>query len=140
MNELIDKSQIPSDYGGSGPALAESASGVGSNVGERRKVVAYNHLFQIVKKQKPQSHQFIVGDDQGLVLKVYSRCNAGAKIELYKGDSKNALITIDVIGDSGKEEEPYSRTIGTFIGPEKYTLKITGTAPGSFLVLGIMNG
>jgi hypothetical protein len=141
MNELIDETQIPSDYGGSGHALAQSASGVGKAccVGEQRKVVVLNHLFQLTKKQKNQSHQFKVDEGQHMTLKLYTRCHAGVKVELLKGDSERALIAIEVVGGSEVEGEPYSRTIGTLAGSGRYTLKITGRIPGSFLILGIMN-
>lgn len=140
MNELIDRTQIPSEYGGLGPSLADSASGVRSNDSRQKQVVVYSHLFQLIKKQKPYSHQFTVDKGCQLVLSLYSRCGAEVKVELYKGKCEQALFVIDVIGDPSEQEQPYSRTIGTCSGPEEYTLKLIGKVPGVFLVLEIMNG
>lgn len=137
MNELIDETQIPSDYGGSGPALTESAAGVGKSSSQRRDLVVLNHLFQVAKKQKPQSHQFTVSKGQNIVLKLYTRSKAGAKIEYHRKDSLEEIIEMDVIGDSEDDEQPYSKTIGTCNVPGDYSLKLTGKIPGYFLILGI---
>lgn len=140
MNELIDHAQIPADYGGSGPSLSEAASGAGTHKkDEQRKIVVYNHLFILTKKQKPQSHEFTIEKGQQLALQLYTRCSAGVKVELFKDGIDKALIVMDIVGCAEEDDQPSSRTIGECAGPEKYTLKLTSNVPGSFLVLGKIN-
>ena len=139
MNEFIDVTQIPSDYGGAGPSLAESA---GKSFGDdkRQELIILNHLFQLTKKQKTQMYEFTVEKGNPIVLKLYTRCSAGATVELYKGGSDRAVIAVKVSGDEDDDDgKPYSRLIGTCVGPGKYTVKLSGKVPGSFLVLGIMD-
>ncbi|KAL3787254.1 hypothetical protein HJC23_004128 [Cyclotella cryptica] len=144
MNELIDQNQIPLDYGGSGPALAASAAGVGRESSDNgsvgsRKIVVLNHLIKLSKKQLQQKHQFTLEKGRHVTLKVYTRCSTSVDVTLYKGDSERVITDIDVVGDSDEEDQPYSRTIGACVGPGNFTIKLTGTVPGIFLILGLMN-
>lgn len=138
INELIDESQIPADYGGLGPALADSSGSVGDEPQSgRRKVVVLNHLMTLTKKHMEKTREFTVEEGKCCTLKLYSRCSSGVHVELFKSDSDSAIVNMNVVG--GEEEEPYSRTVGTCEGGEVYRLRLVGKVPGSFLILGIMS-
>jgi hypothetical protein len=144
MNELIDQTQIPLDYGGSGPALASSAAGVPTDSSDdgsvgSRKVVVLNHLIKLSKKHLHQKYQFTLEKGQHCTLKVYTRCSTRVNVTLCKGDPDRVITDIHVVRDTGEEEEPYSRTIGACSGPGNFTVKLTGSVPGNFLILGLMN-
>jgi len=136
MNELIDKSQIPSNYGGDGPSLAEAAAGGSTGPsGSRSKMVVLNELLTLTKKKSEMSHDFELEAGQQMTLSVYTRCKTGASAELLRSDGGSMMTKIDFVGD--EEDEPYSRTIGAVVGPGSFTVKLKlMSEPGVFLVLG----
>mmetsp|Transcript_16115 Transcript_16115/g.29206 ORF Transcript_16115/g.29206 Transcript_16115/m.29206 type:complete len:620 (+) Transcript_16115:194-2053(+) len=136
MLELIDESQIPSNYGcGTGPSLAESASGGGSDSGAKSKMVVLNELLPLTKRQPEKSHNFELEDGKELTLALYTRCKTGATASLFRAGNETPVTEIDITGD--KEDEPYSRTIGAIVGPGSFTVKLKGkNEAGVFLVLG----
>eukprot|EP00584_Thalassiosira_punctigera_P006403 CAMPEP_0172531302 /NCGR_PEP_ID=MMETSP1067-20121228/4765_1 /TAXON_ID=265564 ORGANISM="Thalassiosira punctigera, Strain Tpunct2005C2" /NCGR_SAMPLE_ID=MMETSP1067 /ASSEMBLY_ACC=CAM_ASM_000444 /LENGTH=632 /DNA_ID=CAMNT_0013315667 /DNA_START=193 /DNA_END=2091 /DNA_ORIENTATION=+ len=132
MRELIDESQLPSEYGGGGPSLAESAS---SSSGARSKMVVLNQLMFLTKKKSEMSHDFQLEMGQSMTLAVYTRCKTGATAELSRADNKALTTKIDIVGDN--DDEPYSRTVGALVGPGSFTIKLSlMSEPGVFLVLG----
>ena len=138
MKELIDISQIPSDYGGNGPSLAEAAaSGGSSEPGKTIEMVVINELISLTKKQAEKSHTFVLADGKRLMLTVYTKCKTGATATLSRADSGTLVTEIDIVGEN--ENEPYSRKIGGAIeGPGTFTVKLKASAavPGVFLLLG----
>jgi len=139
MEELIDNSQIPTDYGGNGLSLAEAASGGGSvdSSGAPSKMVVLNQLLSLGKgKHSEKSHTFELEDSKPFTLTVYTRCKVGASAALYRGADPEILVTeIDVVGD--KDDVPYQRTLGAIQGPGRFTIKLKAkSVPGVFLVLG----
>lgn len=136
MNELIDNSQIPSDYGGSGPALAKAASGVSKvDSRTRTKVVDFSHLIQLSKKNPENECIFEIEAEKQLTITVYSRCKTGCKATVSRvGDSKK-FFELDVVGDV--DEEPYHRTIGAVKEPGSYRVKLKSLSThGNYLVVG----
>ena len=136
MNELIDNSQIPSDYGGAGPSLAESASGVSSeNPGKRNKMVAISHLLSLSKKQTEKEYNFELESGKRMTLNVYTRCKTGCAATLYRGGASVVMTEVDVVGNT--DDEPYHRTIGALEGPGCFTVKLkSNSLPGNYLILG----
>ena len=136
MLELIDESQIPSNYGcGTGKSLAESASGGGSESGAKSKMVVLNELLPLTKRQPEKSHNFELEDGKELTLTVYTRCKTGATASLFRAGNETPVTEINFAGE--KEDEPYSRTIGAIVGPGSFTVKLKGkNEAGVFLVLG----
>ena len=136
MNELIDKSQIPSNYGGDGPSLAEAAAGGSSGPsGGRSKMVVLNELLTLTKKKSEMSHDFELVAGQQMTLSIYTRCKTGTSAELFRSDGGSMKTKIDIVGD--EEDKPYSRTIGAVVGPGSFTVKLKlMSVPGVFLVLG----
>jgi len=138
MQELIDKNQIPSDYGGTGPSLATAASGGAflddSGRGGNNAMVVLNQLLSTTKRQMEKSHDFELDEGKELMLKVYTRCKSGATVVLSRGGGEK-VTEVDVIGDT--DDEPYSTTIETIKGPGSFTVKVKARLePGVFLVLG----
>ncbi|KAL7537694.1 hypothetical protein ACHAWF_005873 [Thalassiosira exigua] len=134
MIELIDNSQIPSCYGGSGPSLAEAAAGT-KLPGTNNTMVVMNHLVTFPKKKSEKSHDFQVGDAQIMNVTIYTRCKAGCKATLLRTDTNAVVAEIDVAGET--EDEPYSQIIGDVAGPGSFTIKLEANPePGCFLCLG----
>ena len=135
MGEMIDASQIPSDYNGEGLSLAEAAaSPVGGESSSAGCLVVLNKLMNLSKKTPEQSHDFELKDEKQVTLTLYSRCKEGAKATLCRAGTGDQVTSIDGVNDS----EPYSRTIGTIKGPGSFSvrLKANSSDPGEFLVLG----
>ena len=136
MRELIDESQIPSCYGGTGPSLVEAASG--SKAGDtKNKMVVLNQLVPLTKKKPENEFSFDVNDSKPMTLTSYTRCKEGATATLLRiNDTDNVLSKIDVVGDKD-DGRPYNRTIGTLIGPGTFQVKLKAKSdPGPFLILG----
>jgi len=136
MNELIDSSQIPSDYGGIGPTLAKAAGGM-SNVdsSRRTKVVNFNHLIQLSKKNPENECTFEIEAEKQLTITVYSRCKTGCTATVTRVGDSNIFFELDVVGDV--EEEPYHRTIGAVKEPGSYRVKLKSLSThGNYLVVG----
>jgi hypothetical protein len=131
MGEMIDESQIPSEYNGKGSSLAEAAaSGVGGDAG---CMVVLNHLMNLSKKNPDQGHDFVLKDEKEVTLKVYTRCKEGAMATLCREGTCAQVTAIDGVNES----EPYSRTIGTIRGPGKFSVRIKANSEtGAFLLLG----
>lgn len=138
MLDLIDNSQIPSCYGGTGLSLAEAAAGSGSDSPDARsKMVVINELLNIQKKNSEKTHSFELDNTKPLTLTIWTRCKAGATAGLFKksGDNETLVTEIDISGEN--KDEPYSRTLGAIVGPGSFTVKIKSKAdPGAFLLLG----
>ena len=134
MEELIELSQIPSCFGGSGPSLAESAasSGDGRSSGMKSKVVVLNHLMHLSKKSPEKSFSFELDDVSE--VSVYTRCNSGAIATLLQADTDNVVKEIDIVGGEN-DDEPYSTTFGTVAGGKFTVVGRGGNEPGVFLVL-----
>lgn len=134
MGEMIDASQIPSDYNGEGLSLAEAAaSAVGGESSSAGRLVVLNTLMNLSKKTPEQSHDFELKDEKQVTLTVFSRCKEGAKATLCRASTGDQVTTIDGVNDC----EPYSRTIGTITGPGSFSVRLKANSePGVFLVLG----
>lgn len=140
MRELIDPSQIPSNYQGEGPSLAEAAStGVPGSPSRGRgasKMVVLNQLLSMTKRKPEASHRFELEDGKQMTLVVYTRCRAGAMAELVRADKEATVTKIDIVG--GEDDKPYSRTIGALVGPGSFMVKLKLMSdPGVFLLLGM---
>ena len=139
MQDLIDISQIPSDYGGSGGSLAEAAAGgpAANSSGTANKMVVLNHLLHLGKgKHAEKSYTFELEDSKQFTLTVWTRCKTGASAALYRGEEAGTKVSeVNIVGD--KDDTPYQRTVGAIKGPGKFTVKLKATSdPGVFLVLG----
>jgi len=138
MNELIDSSQIASDYGGSGPSLAEAAAGGSSDEesnGSRNKMVVLNQLLPLTKKRPVNGYDFEIEDSKQMTLTVYTRCKTGATATVIRNDNASLVSEISITGE--KEDTPYSRTICALQGPGSFTLELEAKdQPGVFLLLG----
>ena len=139
MEELIDNSQIPSDYGGTGGSLAAAAAGGSSpdSSGAACKMVVLNHLLNLGKgKQAEKSYTFELEDSRQFTLTVWTRCKAGASAALFRGEGEGTKVSeVNIVGD--KDDTPYQRTVGAIKGPGKFTIKLKAKSdPGVFLVLG----
>jgi hypothetical protein len=134
MGEMIDGSQIPSDYNGKGSSLSEAAaSGVGGESSSAGCLVVLNQLMNLSKKIPEQSHDFELKDEKQVTLTVYSRCKEGATATLCRASAGDQVTSIDGVNDS----EPYSITIGTITGPGSFSVRLKANSePGVFLVLG----
>ena len=134
MNELIDNSQIASDYGGTGPSLAEAAAG-SSDCASRNKMVVLNQLLPLTKKRPANGYDFEIEDSKQMTLTVYTRCMTGATATVIRNDNASLVSEISITGE--KEDTPYSRTICALQGPGSFTLELEAKdQPGVFLLLG----
>jgi hypothetical protein len=131
---MIDASQIPSDYNGTGSSLAEAAAaGVGEGSSISGCLVVLNQLLNLSKKNPEQSHDFELKDEKQVTLTVYTRCKEGATATLCRAGTGNQVTAIVGVKDS----EPYSITIGTITGPGSFSVKLKANSEaGVFLVLG----
>ena len=137
MRELIDISQIPSCYGGTGPSLAEAAAGLGPEAGTASGMVVLNELLSLTKRTPEKSHAFELKEHKRAMLVVYTRCKEGASATVTRDDDGSTLMTADIVGET--EGEPYSRKIGVIDGPGSFTVALKANTAGScvFLLLGI---
>ena len=137
MNELIDNSQIASDYGGAGPSLAEAAAGGSgeSITGSRNKMVVLNQLLPLTKKRPANGYDFEIEDSKQMTLTVYTRCKTGATATVIRNDNASLVSEISITGE--KDDTPYSRTIGALQGPGNFTIELEAKQDqGTFLLLG----
>lgn len=148
MRELIDNSQIPSDYGGTGPSLAEAASGVsaaGSSTNHHAsapqsvnssKVVVLNKVMYL-KNHQEKSKKFEVKENQTMTVTIYTRCKKGAKASIFREGSDCPVLEKDLVGQ--EEDEPYSVCIGDVKGLGNFEVRLKSVqGPGTFLILGTM--
>jgi hypothetical protein len=132
LNEMIDKSQIPLEYNGTGSSLAEAAASGGESL------VVLNQLMNLTKKQPEIIHDFDLKDDKEVTLTVYTRCKEGAIVTVSRtGTSSSTPSQVTSIVGS-KDSEPYSVPIGTIMGPGSYTVKLKANSEqvGVFLLIG----
>ena len=132
LNEMIDKSQIPLEYNGTGSSLAEAAASGGESL------VVLNQLMNLTKKQPEINHDFDLKDDKEVTLTVYTRCKEGAIVTVSRtGTSLSTPSQVTSIVGS-KDSEPYSVPIGTIMGPGSFTVKLKANSEqaGVFLLLG----
>jgi hypothetical protein len=131
LNEMIDKSQIPLEYNGTGSSLAEAAASGGESL------VVLNQLMNLTKKQPEINHDFDLKDDKEVTLTVYTRCKEGAIVTVSRtGTSSTPSQVTSIVGS--KDSEPYSVPIGTIMGPGSFTVKLKANSEqaGVFLLLG----
>ncbi|KAK1745950.1 CRAL/TRIO domain-containing protein [Skeletonema marinoi] len=141
MRDLIDNSQIPSDYGGTGPSLAQAASGVvsatprsASNPQDRNKVVVLNKVMHLKNRQE-KSKDFTLEECQTMTVTIYTRCKNGAKASIIREGSESPMIEKDVVGE--EEDKPYSMVLGEVKGPGNFEVRLKSiSGPGVFLTLG----
>ena len=141
MRDLIDNSQIPSDYCGTGPSLAQAASGVvsattrsASNPQDRNKVVVLNKVMHLKNRQE-KSKDFNLEEGQTMTVTIYTRCKNGAKASIIREGSESPMIEKDVVGE--EEDEPYSMVLGEVKGPGNFEVRLKSiSGPGVFLTLG----
>jgi len=150
MQDLIDNSQIPSDYGGTGPSLAQAAAGVsaaaaaaGSTTGsapkpqDSSKVVALNKVLHL-KNHQEKSKDFELKEGQTMAVTIYTRCKNGATATIIREGSDSPMIEKDVVGEE-EEDTPYSMVLGEVRGPGKFEVRLKSiSGPGVFLILGKM--
>lgn len=127
MGEMIDSSQIPTEYKGNGTSLAEAAASGGESM------VVLNHLMSLTKKQSERSHDFELIDEKQVTLTIYTRCKEGATATVSRAGTSSQVTSI--VGF--KENIPYSTTIGMITGPGFFTVKLKANSEvGMFLLLG----
>lgn len=155
MNELIDETQIPADYGGTGPSLDQAAAGArgeggggggddSPSAGSRpcSKLVVVNQLMTPSKKHKERTHDVNLDGESGVTFTVHTRSASGATAALFRGEKLVSQVEVvpgddagDARGDGGCR--PYSRTLGAVAGPGAYRVKIKGTGDGgTYLLIG----
>lgn len=145
MQDLIDNSQIPTDYGGTGPTLAQAAAGVraaatgstgDSKPQDSRQVVALNKVMHL-KNHQEKSKDFELKEGQTMAVTIYTRCKNGATAAIIREGSESPMIQTDVVGE--EEDTPYSVVIGEVKGPGNFALRLKSiSGPGVFLILGKM--
>mmetsp|Transcript_26398 Transcript_26398/g.42921 ORF Transcript_26398/g.42921 Transcript_26398/m.42921 type:complete len:612 (-) Transcript_26398:1278-3113(-) len=145
MQDLIDNSQIPSDYGGAGPSLAQAAAGVsaanGSNGASKpqdssSKVVVLNKVMHL-KKHQEKRKDFELKEGQTMAVTIYTRCTNGATAAIICEGSESPIIEKDVVGKD--DDTPYSVVLGEVKGPGKFDVRLKSiSGPGVFLILGKM--
>lgn len=135
MRELIDESQIPSDYDGSGSSLAQAAAGAVGSASSctSPKIVAVNHLLTLTKKHNERSYDFQVEDSKQLTLTINTRCKTGATAALFRDGT--LVSQANVLGEEA--DVPYIRTLGAVKGPGNFKVKLKSKSdPGVYLVIG----
>ena len=145
MRDLIDNSQIPSDYDGTGPSLAHAASGVSAAAGSTgtsrpqdrlHKVVVLNKVMHVPKKQE-KSKTFDLKDGETMTVTIYTRCKNGANATITREGSDSPILEKDVAGE--EEHKPYSVVLGDVKGPGNFVVRLKASGgPGNFLILGNM--
>ena len=141
MNELIDEAQIPADYGGGGPSLAQAAAGAGCSASSQpcSKLVVVNQLMTPSRKHRERTHDVNLDISGGVTFTIHTRSRSGATAALFRGETLVSQVEV-VPGDDGgddKVERPYSRTLGAVTGPGAYRVKIKGTGDGgTYLLIG----
>ena len=142
MREMIDNSQIPSDYGGTGPSLAQAAAGISagstdaSNPQNSSKVVVLNKVLHL-KSHQEKCKEFVLEQGQTMTLKVYSRCHSGVTAKIVREGSESPVIEKEVVGE--EEGKPYIVVLGDVSGPGNFEVRLKSISdPGVFLILGKM--
>ena len=144
MRDLIDDSQIPSDYGGTGPSLAQAAAGVSATTGsngaskpqDSSKVVVLNKVLHLNKHQEKRK-DFELKEGETMTVTIYTRCKTGATAAIVCEGSESPMIEKDVVGKD--DDTPYSMVLGEVRGPGKFDVRLKSiSSPGVFLILGKM--
>lgn len=138
MQELIDNSQIPSDYGGTGPSLVQAASasstGPSTLPQSSSNVVVLNKTVHVKQEKRKQ---FEVKEGETMSLTIYSRCKNGVKAAIFREGSDSPLFEKDVVGK--EEDKPYSVGLGDVKGPGNFEVRLKSIEePGTFLILGTL--
>jgi len=156
LAELIDTQNIPSDFGGTAPALTALLQNVGADSNAKIK---FTELMQI-KRNKKAKHKFDIDESDSEVqytLTIYTSSLMGATFSVFQGDSllNEVEVSKKAIGNSaqhtsngttpikrrkskisGPENSPYNIEIATFcdIGKFRVEGKSLGT-DGHFLIV-----
>jgi hypothetical protein len=138
MRDLIDDSQIPSDYGGTGPSLAQAASGVSAaKPQDSSKVVVLNKVMHLRGNNQEKSKNFDLKEGQTMTVTMYTRCKNGANAAIIREGSDSPILEKDVVGE--EEDKPYSTVLGDVKGPGNFEVRLKSiSGPGIFLILGNM--
>lgn len=134
LSEMIDKSQIPLEYNGTGSSLAEAAASGGESM------VVLNQLMNLTKKQPENNHDFTLIDEKEVTLTVYTRCKEGAIATVSRTCTSSSPSQVtSIIGSN--DYEPYSVLIGTIMGPGSFSVKLKANSEqtGVFLLLGTVH-
>jgi hypothetical protein len=148
LRELIDDSEIPSDYGGSGPSIETSIGEVGTS-GKKNTEQYEVKLLTLKKKGKKQHHTFHVDAGQVLSIRVYTRSASSAQFTLRNKEKPHHFLFESSI--AGKKEGDsflsHCTEVGKdIIGPGKFCLEAkalddaskASVSRGHFLVVGIL--
>lgn len=93
LRDLIDKSEVPSDYGGSGKSIADAVMEQG---GLNLKVIKRQEVFVLYIKRKggKVTHQFTLDANEKMSIKIYTRSTSSAKFRVYCSDKQNKGISV----------------------------------------------
>lgn len=110
--ELVDKSELLSDYDGQGPSYDQLAHETENKSGSARQV------SKLIRRSGKQVDVTQLTPSEKATIRVYSRSTAGAKITLLKdGDAVENVEPNSMDADSS---EPYcTGLVSDLIGPGK---------------------
>jgi hypothetical protein len=140
MQDLIDNSQIPSDYGGTGPSLAQAASEVSAGASKPQdssKVVVLNKVIHLRGSNQEKNKKIDLKEGQTMTVTIYTRSKKGAKAAITREGSDSPILEKDVVGK--EEDRPYSTVLGDVKGPGNFEVQLKSiSGSGTFLILGNM--
>jgi hypothetical protein len=130
--ELIDQSELPSDYGG----RALSTSEMILREGRTGKVPRYQIVELVnIRKRRTSSFDFTLKHDERVAISVYTRSETCVDFTLF--DANDVQIAEKRV--KAKEKLPFSVRFGEARGPGTYTMVAKTEEPASsqhFLVIG----
>mmetsp|Transcript_18945 Transcript_18945/g.29184 ORF Transcript_18945/g.29184 Transcript_18945/m.29184 type:complete len:638 (+) Transcript_18945:249-2162(+) len=160
LEELIDTQSIPSDFGGTAPALSTLLRNVGADSNDTSKPkIKFTELMQL-KRNKKAKHKFDIDEsssEEKYTLTIYTCSLMGATFSVFQDDSllNEVEVSKKAIGNStqhtsnvttptkrrkskiaGPENSPYRMEIATFSNSGKFRVegKSLGT-DGHFLIV-----
>lgn len=150
LHELVDKSQLPVEYGGTNISVRDAMLQVSAKEGDQGDARQDTELMYVRKRSKAE-HVFQIDKGEILNLRVYTRSTSSGRITLTRDGSDEKLGEEDNqgLGSHTKEGAPMNRpqckTIASGIsGPGKFRLRVqdlddcprelSGLSRGYFLV------
>ncbi|CAB9515772.1 Phosphatidylinositol/phosphatidylcholine transfer protein [Seminavis robusta] len=126
MMERIDKSELLSDYGGTGDSFEDVMNKQNVGSAAKRQVVK---LFSITQRTNNASMAFSLTTEETATFTVYTRSAVGAGFELWKGGQKVADASVDGSKLRGSEGTPVPIQGILFTdvqGPGEFSIKSKG--------------
>mmetsp|Transcript_8198 Transcript_8198/g.8991 ORF Transcript_8198/g.8991 Transcript_8198/m.8991 type:complete len:477 (+) Transcript_8198:57-1487(+) len=115
LKELVDDDQLPSDYGGSGPSLAESILKKCNDSTVSRRVT------KVMSFKSNDSTSIKLEEGETMDLFVYTKSSAGVDFSVVNAENKSEILAKkNIVANKSNDETSINKVASGLMGPNKF--------------------